>query len=32
MLCLSQGGYPTHEETVDTMTLFAEQVAPRQRD
>jgi alkanesulfonate monooxygenase SsuD/methylene tetrahydromethanopterin reductase-like flavin-dependent oxidoreductase (luciferase family) len=32
MLMLSQAGYLSHEETVDTMTLFAEQVAPRLRD
>jgi hypothetical protein len=32
MLCLSQAGYLSHEETVDTMTLFAEQVAPRLRE
>jgi alkanesulfonate monooxygenase SsuD/methylene tetrahydromethanopterin reductase-like flavin-dependent oxidoreductase (luciferase family) len=32
MLMLSQAGYLSHEETVDTMTLFSEQVAPRLRE
>jgi alkanesulfonate monooxygenase SsuD/methylene tetrahydromethanopterin reductase-like flavin-dependent oxidoreductase (luciferase family) len=32
MLMLAQAGYLSHEETVDTMTLFAEQVAPRLRE
>jgi alkanesulfonate monooxygenase SsuD/methylene tetrahydromethanopterin reductase-like flavin-dependent oxidoreductase (luciferase family) len=31
MLMLSQAAYLSHDETVDTMTLFAEQVAPRLR-
>jgi len=31
MLMLTQAGYLNHDETVDTMTLFAEQVAPRLR-
>jgi len=32
MLMLTQAGYLSHEETVDTMTLFSEQVAPRLRE
>jgi alkanesulfonate monooxygenase SsuD/methylene tetrahydromethanopterin reductase-like flavin-dependent oxidoreductase (luciferase family) len=32
MLMLSQAGYLSHDETVDTMTMFAEQVAPRLRE
>ena len=31
LLMLGQAGYLEHEETVDSMTLFAEQVAPRLR-
>jgi hypothetical protein len=29
---LSQAGYLSHDETVDTMTLFANEVAPRLRE
>jgi hypothetical protein len=29
---LAQAGYLDHEETVDSMTLFAEEVMPRLRD
>lgn len=32
MLMLGQAGYLSHEETVDSLTLFSEQVAPRLRD
>ena len=32
LLMLAQAGYLSHEETVDTLTLFAEQVAPRLRE
>lgn len=31
MLMLGQAGYLSHEETVDSLTLFSEQVAPRLR-
>lgn len=31
LLMLGQAGYLEHEETIDSMTLFAEQVAPRLR-
>jgi hypothetical protein len=29
---LGQAGYLSHEETVDSMTLFAEQVMPRLKE
>jgi alkanesulfonate monooxygenase SsuD/methylene tetrahydromethanopterin reductase-like flavin-dependent oxidoreductase (luciferase family) len=32
MLMLSQAGYLSHDETVDTMQLFAAEVAPRLRE
>jgi alkanesulfonate monooxygenase SsuD/methylene tetrahydromethanopterin reductase-like flavin-dependent oxidoreductase (luciferase family) len=32
LLMLGQAGYLEHEETVDSMTLFSEQVAPRLRE
>ena len=32
LLMLAQAGYLEHEETVDSMTLFSEQVAPRLRE
>lgn len=32
LLMLAQAGYLEHEETIDSMTLFAEEVAPRLRE
>jgi hypothetical protein len=32
LLMLGQAGYLNHEETVDSMTLFAEQVMPRLKE
>ena len=32
LLLLAQAGYLSHEETVDSLTLFAQEVAPRLRD
>lgn len=32
LLMLGQAGYLSHEETVDSMTLFSEKVAPRLRE
>jgi len=32
LLMLAQAGYLSHEETVDTLTLFSQEVAPRLRE
>jgi len=32
LLLLAQAGYLSHEETVDSLTIFAQEVAPRLRD